>query len=232
MAANVKWPRSPNMRLGRRASATPAELLKPALVRRGSWSPNFRLTRRSSDSSAIINDKVSKVFLDWKRVHNNSAILSLLFWWISISCAVLCDCFPPRKAPPTRASLFRLVRRKGMSQLFVDINVFLNNLKKTWTDFFFNQTGGKQKEADFLQVTTEQSCLTACLLLQILELKKGLWFVQTNTEHCFSLSYLHKKACFVFWLDRRGSKLWAYFSGNPMELSIKATAFLWACNTR
>lgn len=145
MGANVKWPRSPNMRLGRRASATPAELLKPALVRRGSWSPNFRLTRRSSDSSAIINDKVSKVFLDWKRVHNNSAILSLLFWWISISCAVLCDCFPPRKAPPTRASLFRLVRRKGMSQLFVDINVFLKN-KKTWTDFFFFQSNGRKTE--------------------------------------------------------------------------------------
>lgn len=53
-SSKVNFPLSPNLRLARRGSATPVECTeKKSPLRRGSWSPNLRLLRRSSDSNAV-----------------------------------------------------------------------------------------------------------------------------------------------------------------------------------
>ena len=90
-SSKVNFPLSPNLRLARRGSATPVECTeKKSPLRRGSWSPNLRLLRRSSDSNAV-KDSQSLVrtsvflrpsFVPFCFVTNARALSmeTLLFW--------------------------------------------------------------------------------------------------------------------------------------------------------
>lgn len=90
-SSKVNFPLSPNLRLARRGSATPVECTeKKSPLRRGSWSPNLRLLRRSSDSNAVKDSQslvrtsvfIRPSFVPFCFVTNARALSmeTLLFW--------------------------------------------------------------------------------------------------------------------------------------------------------
>lgn len=98
-SSKVNFPLSPNLRLARRGSATPVECTeKKSPLRRGSWSPNLRLLRRSSDSNAVKDSQSlvrTSVFLRPSFVPfcfvTNARALSMETFYFGFVCLSCCN---------------------------------------------------------------------------------------------------------------------------------------------